>query len=139
LSVGGHTVTAAYSGDTNFTTSTSPNFTQTVNKANTSSAVASSVNPSVFGQSVTLTASVSVTGNGSGTLTGTVNFRDGGTTISGCGSAAVNGSAQATCSTSSLTVGNHTITAVYSGDTNFNTSTSPNFTQTVNKASTSTA
>src|SRR5207244_9122927 len=55
LSVGTHTVTGIYSGDTNFSGSTSPVLTQTVNKANTTTTVVSSVNPSVFGQSVTFT------------------------------------------------------------------------------------
>ncbi|MEU5443275.1 Ig-like domain-containing protein, partial [Streptomyces griseofuscus] len=44
----------------------------------------------------------------------------------------------ATLTTSSLAVGTHTLTAVYNGSTNFNPSTSPVDTQTVNKASTAT-
>src|SRR5207249_7128660 len=110
-------------------TSTSPNFIQTVNKASTSTAVTSSLNPSIFGQSVTFTATISVTAPGSGTPTGSVNFQAGGTTITGCGTAALNGSAQATCATSSLAVGNDTITAIYSCNANCNTSTSPNHIQ----------
>src|SRR5206468_5963027 len=58
LSVANHTITAVYSGDVNFNTSTSASFTQTVNKASTTAVVISSVNPSVFGQSVTFTATV---------------------------------------------------------------------------------
>jgi hypothetical protein len=88
-------------------------------KTNTTTTVASSQNPSTFGQSVTFTANVSGTG---GTPTGTVAFKDGGTTITGCGTQALS-SGQATCMTSSLTVGTHIITAAYSGDTGFNTST----------------
>ena len=58
LSVAGHTVTAIYSGDASFTNSTAPTITQTVNKAGTTTSVTSSVNPSVFGQGVTFTASL---------------------------------------------------------------------------------
>src|SRR5205814_888949 len=125
----------AYSGDTNFNASSSSNFTQTVNKANTSSAVTSSVNPSVFGQAVTFTATVTATAPGTGTPTGTVIFRDGGTPI---GTNTLS-SGQATFTTSSLSAASHTITVVYNGDANFNTSTSPNLTQTVNNANTTTA
>ena len=64
------------------------------------------------------TASVTSAG---GTPTGTVQFLDGGTQISGCTSVAL-ASGQATCQTSSLALGDHTITADYSGDGNFNPS-----------------
>src|SRR5207244_1700436 len=81
LSVASHTITAVYSGDVHFNGSTSANFTQTVNKANTTTTVTSSANPSVFGQSVTFTATVIATGSGTGTPTGTVTFKDGATTL----------------------------------------------------------
>ena len=133
LSVGTHaTITAVYSGDGNFNGSTSSNFSQTVNKADTSTTVTSSLNPAMTGQSVTLTATVTATAPGSGTPTGTVNFKDGASTITGCGTQTLNGSGQATCATSFASAGSHTITAVYSGDTNYNTSTSANFSQSVN-------
>jgi hypothetical protein len=125
------TISAVYVGDTNFSTSTSSNLTQTINPASTSTALASSANPSVTGQSVTFTATVSATSPGSGTPTGTVNFRDGGTTISGCGTQTLNGSGVATCA-STMTTGSHTITAVYSGDSNYSTSTSAGLTQSAN-------
>ena len=132
LSVSGHTITAVYGGDTNFTGSTSSGLTQTVNKGATTTAVSSSANPSVFGQSVTFTATVSST---SGTPSGTVTFKDGATTL---GSGTLSGGT-ATYSTSSLSVSGHTITAVYGGDTNFTGSTSSGLTQTVNKGATTTA
>ena len=102
------------------------------NMATTTTVVSSSANPSTSGQSVTLTATVAPT-SGGGAPTGTVNFKDGGTTISGCGLQTVGGSGPytATCTTSALSVGSHTITGIYSGDTSFLTSTSDDFTQTV--------
>src|SRR4030095_12654261 len=78
LAVGTATVTAVYSGDLNFNGSTSPTFTQTVNQADTATAVNSSANPSVFGQSVTFTAIASATAPGAGTLTGTLQFKTNG-------------------------------------------------------------
>jgi uncharacterized repeat protein (TIGR01451 family) len=92
-------------------------FALTNTKATTSTAVSSSPNPSNFGQSVTFTATVTST---AGTPTGTVQFKDGGTTI---GSQALNGSGVATFATSSLVAGLRTITADYGGDANFLLST----------------
>ena len=60
-------------------------------------------------------------------MSGTVTFKDGSTTL---GSTAVSGNA-ASLTTSSLAIGTHSITAVYSGDTNFLGSTSPVLTQVV--------
>src|SRR5438876_12198110 len=81
LSVANHTITANYLGDSNFNTSTSTALTQTVNKGNSTTTVSSSANSSVFGQSVTLTATVSAQSPASGTPTGTVQFLDGSTNI----------------------------------------------------------
>jgi hypothetical protein len=74
---------------------------------------------------VTFTATVSGPA-GAGTPTGTITFEDGAATIScaNAGGQTPNGSGVATCQTSALTAGPHTITAVYSGDANFLTSTS---------------
>ena len=135
LTVGSHSITAVYSGDTNFSGSTSSVLTQTVNQASTTTAVVSATNPSVFGQSVMFTATVSVVAPGAGTPTGTVTFKDGTTTL-GTGTLSAG---SATFSTSSLTVGSHSITAAYGATTNFASSTSSALTQTVNQASTSSA
>jgi hypothetical protein len=140
LSVATHPITATYAGDTNFTTSNSSNTVkQTVNQDGTSTSLTSSVNPSVYGQSVTFTATVSANSPGSGTPTGTVNFYDGNTQIGSGTLTVVNGKDQATYSTSTLGAGLHSITATYAGDTNFSTSTSSAVNQTVNQANTTTA
>jgi hypothetical protein len=135
LSVASHPVTAVYEGDTDFTTSTSnPALTQTVNQDATSASVTSATSPSVFGQSVTFTATVTPSAPGAGTPTGTVEFFDG-TTSLGTGTLTAG---VATFTTSSLSVASHPVTAVYEGDTDFTTSTSTAFSQTVGKASTDT-
>ncbi len=97
----------------------------------TTTTVTGAPNPSVFGQSVTLTATV--TGS---SPTGTVQFRDGATNL-GAPVALAGGQAQLV--TSALAVGAHSITAVYGGDSGNQGSTSPVFTQTVNAAATTTA
>ena len=86
LSTASHQITAVYSsGDANFIPSpTSTAVAQVVNPANTSATVTSAGNPSVFGQSVTFTAAVSVVSPGSTAVaypTGTVTFYDNGTSI----------------------------------------------------------
>jgi hypothetical protein len=92
-------------------------------RAATTTALAAAPNPSLAGQSVTFTATV--TGSGA---TGTVAFMEGTTTL-GTGPLS---SGTAVFSTSALAVGSHTINAVYGGDASFAGSTSPPLTQTVN-------
>src|SRR5439155_16987113 len=114
-----------------------------VSKISTATTVSSSLTPTTYGQAVTFTATVSISGPGTGTPAGTVTFKDGGTALicTGVGDGALSGGGQATCTTSSLTGGSHTITVFYGGDANFATSddTASPLTQTVNKATTSTA
>ena len=127
LAGGSHSIIAAYSGDASFIGSTSSALTQTVNKASTSAAISTSASPSILNQSVTLTAMVTVSAPGSGTPSGSVTFKDGGTTL---GTGALS-SGRATFTSSSLVVGSHSITAVYGGDANFSGSTSAPFIQQV--------
>jgi hypothetical protein len=128
--VGSCTITAAQGGDTNYNAAPDVPRAFTIAQAATTTAVSSSANPSNLTQSVTFTATVSGPA-GAGTPTGTITFKDGAATIScaNAGGQTPNGSGVATCQTSALTAGPHTITAAYSGDTNFVTSTgtlSPN-------------
>src|SRR5258708_846535 len=100
----------------------------------TSVAVASGTNPSAYNQPVTFTAAVT---SGSSTVaTGTVNFVDGATTI---GSGTLNASGIATFTTSTLSVGTHSIVADYLGDTNNPPENSQPLTQMVNPAASSVA
>ena len=87
----------------------------TVTKVTPTFNLSSSVNPSDFGQPVTFTATLS---SNSGTPTGTVQFKDGGSNL-GAAQSLTNGTAQLTIAT--LPPGNHVITADYSGDTIFDT------------------
>jgi hypothetical protein len=87
-------------------------------------ALTSSLNPSAYSQNVTFTATAT---GPLGTATGTVSFYDGATTL--CNAQAMVGGS-ATCSSSTLTVGQHAIKAVYSGDTIYGSATAT-LTQTV--------
>jgi len=109
---------ATYNGDANFSPDVSNSMTQMVNKAPTTVMLASNANPSVFGQFVTFTATVSPNPrdvfSGAG-IDGTVTFMDGGAAI--C--SPLPAGATATCAINSLIVGTHLITASFSGNRNF--------------------
>ncbi len=134
--------TACVAGNYNFTATVTdsaakPNsgtepLTLQINVASSTTGVASSANPSVFGQPVTFT--VTVSPQYSCTPTGTVTLYVDGNSI---GSNSLSGG-MATFTTSTLSVGNHNITASYGGDANFtgSNSNSTPLTQTVNKAMT---
>jgi len=130
LTAGAHSITAVYGGDTNYLPSTSPALTQTANSttSSTTTTVASSLNPSTYGQSVTL--SGTVTSTASGTPTGSITFSDGSTTL---GTSTLS-EGTATLATSTLNASSHSITASYSGDSNFAPSASAPLMQTVNQA-----
>jgi len=126
-SLKGHTnsITAAYSGNNAFDPSTSPVLTQTVDGAPpspvaTSVVIASTINPSNQGQTVTFTATVTAS---KGIPSGTVNFLDGATVI---GTGTLNAQGVATFQTSTLAVPptTHSITAAYTGSTTYSASTS---------------
>lgn len=95
----------------------------------TNTSLVSSPSPSVYGQQVTFTATVSPV-SGVGTPTGSVTFYDGGTSLGVV--PLIAGQAQLT--TSALNAGTHSITAVYSGDNVFSQSTSSVDSQVVNPA-----
>jgi hypothetical protein len=131
--IGAYNLTASYNGDSSFAPSSGSN-TQTVTQASTNTALASSQSPSVFGQAVTFTATVTPAAPGAGSPTGSVtfNFGDGSAPFT----QTVNGSGQAVAPAHTYaTVGTFTASATYSGDTNFITSNGL-FTQSINQAAT---
>jgi len=125
---GSYSVGASVNGS-----STTTSFSLTNDKGSTSTTLSSSVNPSDFGESVTLTATVTSVGGVPG---GTVQFRQGpdlfGTPVTCV--AGVGHTCTAQISSSSLGAGTRTISAEYSGDANFFNSLAFNFIQTINPA-----
>lgn len=102
--------------------------TPTSYPAATTTSVVSASNPSVFGDSVTFTATVSGGINGVG-----VNFLADGSVIAGCNAVSL-ASGSANCTTSVLQGGARSITAIYAGNAATLASQSAAITQTVNKA-----
>jgi hypothetical protein len=78
--------------------------------------IVSSSSPATLGTNVTFTATVVTT---TGVVSGTVNFSDGGTLL---GTGTLNSSGITTFSTTSLALGNHSITAAFQANTNFTAS-----------------
>jgi YVTN family beta-propeller protein len=132
LTAGTHSLTAQYGGDTNFSASTSAALSQAV--LGTTTTGLSPLTAASYGTPVTCTATVKP--GGGGTLTGTVMFLDGTTVL---GTRTLNGSGVATFTTSTLTVGTHSITAKYNGSANFAGSTSAAGTETITPATTTAA
>jgi Bacterial Ig-like domain (group 3)/Pro-kumamolisin, activation domain len=128
-------ITASFAGDATYLAASDTSKSFTVTKAPTVTTLGiSPPSPSVFGQPVTLTASVTPDDNG-----GTVVFFDGATAIPSCAPQTPAGASHTvSCVTSTLAVGGHTISAVYGGDADYQGSTSTSASYTVNKAATTT-
>jgi len=134
LALGSDTVTAIYASDTNFAASNGSKVQTVQNMNTTATTVSSSPNPSVFGQLVTFTSTTTSSG---GVPLGTVTFTEGATVWAS--NVTVNGSGQASFSTTALSVASHTIAATFTGVTGWGNSSGNAAPQVVNKASTSTA
>ncbi len=108
---GTHNLTATYGGDSNDGTSTSAIVAFVVAQFATTTALSATSSSAALGSPVTFTAAIS--GSVPDVPTGTVTYKDGGTTI---GTAPLDGHARATLTTTSLAAGSHAIIANYGGD-----------------------
>jgi hypothetical protein len=135
ISIGGIPFTISYQGGNGDDVVLTDAATLTTTTTTLSSSAPSG---SSFGQAVTFTATVAPS-SGSGTPTGTVTFTIDGTAQTPVPVQVVGGVDQASLPPiSSLTIGQQTIGATYSGDDNFATSTAQSLTQTVNPIATTT-
>ncbi|MDC8016238.1 kelch repeat-containing protein [Tahibacter soli] len=108
LAGGLHAITASYSGDAGNTASQSATLQQQVNTVDSNAALVSSVNPSTYGDTVVLTATITTE-----LLGGHVGFYDGATPL--CANVNLVGGT-ASCTVTDFAVGTHAITARYGGD-----------------------
>jgi hypothetical protein len=136
--VGTHAnIIAHYAGDGNYAASVSSAIEEDVSAVASTTSIGrtTGTSPTTYGATVTWTAHV--TQGAGGTPTGTVDFYEGVTLL---GSDTLDGSANATFTSTALSVGTHSdIHAVYLGDTDNAGSTSSSMAQVISKASTSTA
>ena len=131
LAIGAHSIVAAYSGDGAYPADQSGFRVQVVTPPASTTVLTSSKSPTVTGETVTLTATVT---SASGTPTGTVEFTWPGGSL---GTATLSGGV-GTLDTAVLPVGDNTITAAYGGDTD-HAASSGTVGQTVGRADTTTA
>ena len=113
---GTHSLTASYGGNTSYAASVSAAQTLTVNVVTLPSTVAISASAATATQGLPLELVAAVAGSGSTVPSGTVTFANGSTTL---GTAAVDSTGVANFMSTRLPVGANSITAAYSGDTNY--------------------
>ncbi|WP_263380975.1 Ig-like domain repeat protein [Granulicella paludicola] len=130
LTVATHTIVATYSGSTNYVGSVSSSLQLVVQVTSTTTTLNASASSTLAGEPVNLSINVS---SSTGTPTGTVAIHDGLATV---GSGVLNAQGVATVSLSTLAVGVHTLTAAYSGDNQYLTSTSNALQETISLATT---
>lgn len=124
-----YSVTATYSGDSNFQGS-SGSFNEPVDRVLTSNALTASPNPATVGQVVTYTARLSPAPNG-GTESFLYLIDNAFDWISGCGSPTVAADGMTTCQVVYSAAGSYTVGASYVGDSMYESSNSPLLTETV--------
>jgi hypothetical protein len=129
LSVGTHSITAVYTGDTLTAGATSPAISQVVIPAHTVTSIASSDNPFEYGAGPTLVGTVASSGIGA---TGSIQFED----LSGeheviLGSCTLIGTACSFILSTPLSIGTHTLVAEYVSDGNYAGSKSAQYSQTI--------
>jgi subtilase family serine protease len=121
LTVGSHSVTATYAGDSSFNNSASLAVNVTITKGSPRVAISSAASFTA-GQPGTLTVAINPTGPI--TPTGTVQLLDGGVAL-GAPATIAPGSTQVSLPVTFQTGGAHSVTASYSGDTTYNAAVSP--------------
>jgi Zn-dependent metalloprotease len=120
LAIGAHAITAVYAGDSNNLAGTSSPVSQQIVIADTTTTLVTSASPVFIGQSITFKATVK--NKWGGIPTGNITIKEGVTTLGV--PITLDGSGSATFSISDFTAAIHTITVVYSGDSNNQGSTS---------------
>ncbi len=135
LVVGTHPITVSYAGDSYNAAATSlPPLSQVVNETQTATTISAAPAPGIAGTPETITATVKVIA-GAATVTGTVTFTSGTTTL---GTANLNTATETAAIQPVLAPGTYQIVATYSGDSNDQGSASAPQALTVNQATTET-
>ena len=130
-------ISALYGGDSNFASSLSPTLWQVVNTVSqspTATALTSTSNPSIYGQSVTFAAFVTPSPGYTFPPTGKVKLYDGATLI---GNAFLDASGFARITRRLLNAGYYSLVAVYVGDSNNGGSASAILSQVIKPTATS--
>ncbi|MEO6815859.1 MAG: Ig-like domain repeat protein, partial [Edaphobacter sp.] len=123
LTVGPHTVTVIYSGDSNFKSSSGQTILTIRSATGTPVASQTSVIPTpssvTAGTAISLAITVAPSGTSANTPTGSVQILVDGATVASSVALGSGGQVTYSLNTSGLTAGSHPVTVIYSGDTNF--------------------
>jgi subtilase family serine protease len=134
-SAGSHTLQATYNGDANYAVSTATAITLNVAKSTPTVVLAPATTSPAAGSNLQLTVQISPPAAGAAAPGGTVNFLVDGTAV-GTALVVAGNPATATLTIAAPAIGAHSLTAIYSGDGNYNTATSPAVTINVTKGTT---
>jgi subtilisin family serine protease len=129
LPAGLHSIVAQYRGNGEFHGNNSAAIPLLVDQAPTATSLVSSPNPATYGETVTVTATVSVVPPGSGSPAGRVYFKESGNIL---GMGTLDAYCQATLQLNNLAVGTYNMTAEYFGDADYAGSLSTEVTQIIN-------
>ncbi len=138
FTAGSHQIVGFYSGDNNYTNSTSTAATVTVTQGVPTVALTPSTTTPLAGSSLTLTASITPPYTGATPATGTVSFTVDGAAV-GTSTVSIGNPSTAVITVTAPTTGSHTVVATYNGDSNYTSASSPPVTITVAKAPTTLA
>ena len=125
---GPYTITAVYSGDTNFLTSTSQGITHKVGTPQISISITPPASAPVVNGPVTFSTTITPSIIGATAPSGSVIFSDSiantqvcspAVLVAGASGSSTAGTSSASCTVTFLAAGSHTITVTYAGDTNF--------------------
>ena len=134
-STGSHNLQAVYAGDANYAGSTSQPVAIYANKSSTTLTVVSTTATPTAGGTVAVTATITAAAGTSLQPTGTISFTLDGANA-GTATVVPGSPSIATIAIPMVSAGSHNLQAIYSGDNNFITSTSPSVSITVSKGAT---
>ncbi len=136
FSVGGHNIAAVYSGDSTYAAGESQPITINIQPSATSLVVTPSTTSPTGGSTITVTGVVTATNPGAVAPTGALTVNLDGLAQGTAKFTTTGATTSASVSVTVPTGGAHTVQGTYSGDNNYNNSTSPSVTITVAKSAT---
>lgn len=136
FTAGGHNIQARYSGDSTYEAAVSQPVTINIQPSPTSLIVTPSTTTPTGGSTIVVTGTVTATNPGASPPTGTLTINLDGLPQVNALLSTTGTKTSASVSVTAPTGGSHTVQGTYSGDTNYNNSTSPSVTIAVAKSAT---
>jgi hypothetical protein len=136
--IGGHSIVGRYSGDGTYASVTSQVLTLNIQPSTTTPTVTPSTTTPIVGASFTVTVTIAAGSPPAGTVppTGNVTLTVDGAPKSTAALSTSGGTTSASFTASVASAGGHNLQAIYAGDTNYGTSTSPSVSVNASKGAT---